>query len=381
MIKKLCQEGYRFNFFQAVNVLERLHQSETRKGQAFEEGLSKTGSTVAVVERGDTTHSPSLSLASFAPPGEEGPLSQEAIRFRASPKRDFPPAEIAHIRPAALNRNEVTLIVLTFMGLYGVDSPLPAYFSDVISVLSEADAEEEAVDPKDGENSIRALRGFLDIFGHRIYSLFYRSWKKYRYYLQFKAGARDQFSQYMLSLMGLGTPALQDLVGVEFTRLIAYTGIMGQQARCPEGLQNLLSDYYSGIDAKVIEFMPRWVDVPDQYKTRLGVAGTHLGKSITIGKRIRDFNGKFRVVLGPLKLEAFRGFLPGGTNSQELQRLIRLYAPDQLSFDVELLLRKEEVPPLQLGKRLVQLGWTSWLRNPHENIVSIVFSFDRRRNQ
>jgi type VI secretion system protein ImpH len=269
-------------------------------------------------------------------------------------------------------------MILTFMGLYGVDSPLPAHFSDIIASISEADAEEEKVDHKDTENPIRALRDFLDIFDHRVYSLFYRAWKKYRYYLQFEAGADDRFSQYMLSLMGLGTPALQDLVGVEVARLVAYTGIAGQQARCAEGLQNLLSDYFGGIGAKVVKFMPRWVDIPDQYRTRLGATGMRLGENVTIGGRIRDFTGKFRVVLGPLKLKAFRRFLPGGIDSQGLERLVRFYAPDQLAFDVKLLLRKEEVPPIQLGENLAQLGWTTWLKKPSENVVSIVFAFDCR---
>jgi len=298
------------------------------------------------------------------------------IRFRASPKRSFPSSEIAHLRPGKHNESNIALVVLTFMGLYGVDSPLPSYFSDIIAALAEADAVEEEVDSEDEEGGIRALRDLLDLFDHRIYSLFYRGWKKYRYYLQFEAGAKDPFSQYMLSLMGLGTPVLQDSVGVEASRLIAYTGIIGQRVRCAAGLQNLLSEYFGGINVEVIEFMPRWVRVPEQYKTRLGTKAARFGESVTVGKRIRDFGGKFRVVLGPLKLEAFRRFLPSGVDSQELRRLVRFYAPDQLSFDVELLLRKEEVPPLKLGSDLAQLGWTSWLGKPRKDIVSIVFSFD-----
>ncbi len=111
---------------------------------------------------------------------------------------------------------------------------------------------------------------FLDIFDHRVYSLYYRSWKKYRYHLQFEAAGEDDLSQYMLSLIGLGTPALQELVGVEVSRLISYAGILGQRNRCAVGLQQMLSDYFYGIDARIIQFMPRWVNVPEQYRARLG---------------------------------------------------------------------------------------------------------------
>lgn len=346
VVDRLFREGYRFNFFQAVYLLEKLYQDA-------------------------------------AGPGEEGPLSQESIRFQASSRLSFPPGDVYSIEKrdgkyiqGVTGRSEIVRMILSFMGLYGVDSPLPSYFSAIIAGLSD----KEESDYKDGESGIRALRHFLDIFDHRIYSLFYRSWKKYRYYLQFEEGANDKFSQYMLSLLGLGTPALQDLVGVESSRLIAYTGIIGQQVHCAAGLRGLLFDYFDGIGVRIIEFMPRWVAVPERYRPRLGIdhSGTKacLSENVIIGGKVRDFSGKFRVALGPLNLEKFLRFIPGGADSQEFYRLVRFYAPDQLSFDVELLLRKEEVPPLQLGTGLAQLGWTSWLGKPRENVVSIVFSFD-----
>ncbi len=342
---RLFQEGYRFDFFQAVYLLERFYQGAAR-------------------------------------PGEEGPLSQEAIRFQSSQKRTFPATDVSRINKRSnkndgesAQRPDTVKMVLTFMGLYGVDSPLPDYFSEMIATLNDDDEETD-----DGtEDGIQALRHFLDIFNHRIYSLYYRSWKKYRYYLKFKADVEDDFSQYMLSLLGLGTPALQDLVGVDVSRLISYAGLLGQRKRCAAGLQEMLSDYFDGMDVKIVEFMPRWVPVPEQYRARLGTGHggmeVRLGESFTIGENIRDLGGKFRVVLAPLKLEAFRRFLPGGADSQKLYKLVRFYAPDQLSFDVELLLEKEEVPPFQLGSDLVQLGWTSWLDKPKEDIVSVAFSF------
>lgn len=347
VIDKLFKEGHRFDFFQAVHLLEKLYRNA-------------------------------------APPGEEGPLDQEAIRFCADQKRSFPAGPVYQINrkeseydQKVTQRSHVIQVVLSFMGLYGVDSPLPPYFSELIAGLGKGDDE---TDDDEEEDGIKALRRFLDIFDHRIYSLFYRSWKKYRYYLQFKPGAGDSFSQRMLSLMGLGTPALQESVGVDPARLIAYPGIIGHRTRCATGLQGLLSDYFGGIGVKIIEFMPRWVPIPEQYRPCLGNGRNGvracLGENVTIGGKIRDLNGKFRIVLALMNLESFREFLPGGTHSQELYKLVRFYAPDQLSFDVELLLKKEEVPTMQLGENLAQLGWTSWLGKPDEDEVSVVFSFD-----
>jgi type VI secretion system protein ImpH len=293
----------------------------------------------------------------------------------------FPATDVSRIEKKSddhareiTQRAETVKMVLTFMGLYGVNSPLPSYFSEVIATLGDESDEPQAQGEEDG---IRALRSFLDMFNHRIYSLLYRSWKKYRYNLQFEADGEDDFSQYMLSLIGLGSPALQDLVGVEPFRLISYVGILGQRKRCAASLEQLLSDYFGGIDTRVTEFMPRWVPIPKEYQACLGGGGAQLrlGEISTIGDKIRDLAGKFRVVLAPMKFEPFRRLLPGGNDSQELYRLIRFYAPDQLSFDVKLLLDKDEVPPLQLGTGLAQLGWTSWLGKPQEEVVSIVFSY------
>ncbi|MFC1719023.1 type VI secretion system baseplate subunit TssG, partial [Candidatus Poribacteria bacterium] len=210
IVDKLLQRGYRFSFFQAVYILEKVY--------------------------GDSV-----------PPGVEGPLSQEMIRFRARPRLSFPATSICHIEKIA-DRNlqmsarnpETIQMILSFMGLYGVNSPLPQYFSEVIISGSEEISEDSEED--DGG----ALRKFLDIFDHRIYSFFYRSWKKYKYHLQFESGAKDRFSKYMLSFFGLGTPALPDLAGIAADKLIPYAGILGQQSRCTASLQRMISDHFGG---------------------------------------------------------------------------------------------------------------------------------------
>ncbi len=344
IVDKLLQRGYRFSFFQAVYILEKVH--------------------------GDSV-----------PPGVEGPLSQEMIRFRARPELSFPATSITRIEKIA-DRNlqmgtrnpETIQMILSFMGLYGVNSPLPQYFSQLIVSGSEEMFE------GDGEDDGGALRKFLDIFDHRIYSFFYRSWKKYKYHLQFESGARDRFSKYMLSFFGLGTPALPDLAGIAADRLIPYAGILGQQSRCTASLQRMISDYFGGIAVKIREFIPRWVDFPEEYQPQLGTdhAGikARLDENATIGERVRDFNSKFQIVLGPLDPEMFRKFLPGESHFQDIYHLVRFYVSDKLLFDLNLLMRKEDATPLQLDSESEYLGWNSWLDKPDENIVSVIFSFE-----
>lgn len=318
IIERIFREGHRFNFFQAVYLLENMYRDA-------------------------------------APPGETGPLDKETIRFRPNTGLSFPPTDICQIRKEQADDGRETIkMILSFMGLYGVASPLPNFISELIATQDE---------------ETLPLQAFLDIFNHRLYSLFYRSWKKYRYYLQFSSEGNDRFSQYMLSLLGLGTRALSDLVGVPPTRLIAYSGVIGHRVHSSEGLRGLISDYFDGIEVNILEFMPRWVDIPEQIC--LGPK-TRLGENVVIGKKILDCSSKFRVVLGPLSLDDYRRFLPDGTDVQALYRLIRFYTPAQLDFDVELRLKKEEVPPLQLGNELAQLGRISWLGEPQEDVAIVI---------
>ena len=52
--------------------------------------------------------------------------------------------------------------------------------------------------------------------------------------------------------------------------------------------------------------------------------------------------------------------LPGGESLRRLVAFVRNYIGDELAWDFRLILKRDEVPKLELGKR-GQLGWTTWL--------------------
>ena len=66
------------------------------------------------------------------------------------------------------------------------------------------------------------------------------------------------------------------------------------------------------------------------------------------------------MILGPVSLTDFRRFLPESPRLQRLVAFVRAYAGDELAWDLNLVLKREEVPKLTLdgGGRL---GWTTWL--------------------
>jgi type VI secretion system protein ImpH len=110
------------------------------------------------------------------------------------------------------------------------------------------------------------------------------------------------------------------------------------------------------------ELIGHWFALPRDCQWRLGdspATGT-LGLSTTVGPRVWDRQSKFRVRLGPLGLLDYERLLPGGDSLPRLVAVVRNYAGDQLSWDLNLVLKQAEVPSIRLGAA-GRLGWSTWL--------------------
>jgi type VI secretion system protein ImpH len=79
-------------------------------------------------------------------------------------------------------------------------------------------------------------------------------------------------------------------------------------------------------------------------------------------------------------LEQYRDFLPDGSAYAPLRALVRFFAGNELDFEVQLVLRKEETPPCELGSEGPagpRLGWLTWAKtaplaeNPDDSILRI----------
>ena len=307
-LDRMLRCGYMFDFFHAVWLLEKL----LRGGKA---------------------------------PGEGSGPADESISIRPHSGLVFPSTDVRKIELFGEDKQRVRVTV-TFGGLYGIDSPLPVYFYDAIATEAER---------------TRPLRDFLDIFNSRLYSLFYRAWKKRRPALDFHAPGTDRSSHRFLCLAGMGTTKAIADSKVPFMRLAAHAGRLSCRVRNSEGLKNFLRAFFPGVDVRIQENVPRWVPITNRVRmAKGGVNRPALGSTATIGKRIRDISGKFRVVLGPLTLAQYTHFLPGADGAAILRYLVGLYAPDHLEYDVELLIRRDEIPLARLGDRSVKVGLNAW---------------------
>ncbi|MDC6132788.1 type VI secretion system baseplate subunit TssG, partial [Burkholderia gladioli] len=64
--------------------------------------------------------------------------------------------------------------------------------------------------------------------------------------------------------------------------------------------------------------------------------------------------------IGPLGLAEFNRFLPGGEALRELTAAVKLYAGEEKGWDVQLVLKKEEVPASHLGQA-GRMGFNTWM--------------------
>ncbi len=339
LIDQLLTEPHRFEFFQAVRLLDLWLRDPDR------------------------------------PVNEVVPST---LRFRNSVSLSFPPSEIESLRvlaheaadspngsgagPAAAHHPRDRIeITPAFMGLLGANGTLPLAYTEQIL-------------QRDTQQKDSAARGFLDVFSHRAVSLFYAAWKKHRLHLQYETERRQRYLPLLLSLVGVGTTTLQgrlkpDLGGVADESLAFFSGTLQQRQRSATQVQQLLRRYL-GVPTHVEQFQGSWYLLPKEACTSLGQANGVLGRNALAGERVWQRDLRVKLTLGPLDHAAFRRFLPGAPGTTALTEVLTLLNGVSLEYEVNLSLKAEAVQgsALQSGRSPLagRLGWDTYLQTRPE---------------
>jgi type VI secretion system protein ImpH len=321
----LDREPYRFEFFQAVRLLSRMYPQRDLAGR-------------------------------FNNP------SEEVVRFGAHPDASFPASEIQ-----SLDRSQTpALMRVNIMGLTGPLGVLPLPYTSLVR---------ERLREKDS-----SMRDFFDIFNHRIISLFCLAFEKYRFSIPYERGERDRFSLHVLALIGLGTPGLQDRQDVPDDTLLFYSGLLSLHARSAVALRQMLIDYYN-VPIEIEQFVGVWRPVETGSQCSFSDENNYserLGFGAIVGDEIWDQQSRVRICLGPLTLQQYVDFLPGGEAHRRIRALTSFFAGGEYDMELQLILQRGEVPPCELSAgEGPQLGWTSWVKNgdfrrdPGETILEL----------
>ena len=285
------------------------------------------------------------------------PAGMEYCRFSVNPSLAFPPADIESLSFLTPDDAPPRIdMMLNLMGLHGADSPLPAYFAEHVAQNRD--------DPD-------ALRDFLDIFNHRIILLILSIWRKYRYYARYTQNAEDLLSQRLYGFIGAGLKETRAAKNIQWPRLMAYMGLIAMSGDAEGSLESILRHYFRYHDITIIPCIRRWVPIPSDQRTTLGIQNCILGESFIAGDEVLDQSGKFRVCVDNLDWQTFLSFLPCNNKFDELKDVVNFVLKSRLSFDVELRLKPGEIRPWILGdeKHGTLLGWSTWNGKDGKGII------------
>lgn len=311
LIGLLEREAFRFDFYQAVRLVELLRPGKIPVGH--------------------------------------GGSNDEPVVFRSKVGLDFPASDLVSAEFSG-DESEPVRLTVAFMGLAGGSGPLPTPFTELIIQRTAA---------RD-----YATRDFLDIFNHRLISFLYRSRKKHRLSLDNRPPETTNFARWLFDLSGLEFAA-HDRDSRKWARsLLRYAGILTHQVRSMSALEAILSDYFRA-PVHGEQLLGRWLVIAARDRTRIGRgsgANRRLGVDTVLGTRAWDQAGRIRLRISALNLARLREFLPGRRAFESLGRIARVHLQQDIDIDLRLSLDPGQVLGTRLGRKNdSRLGWTSWL--------------------
>lgn len=330
---ELERNAARMDFFQALRLIENAHPELPRIG------------------------------ASLRPRDDAVRFGQNAsLTFHAAALEQFQRVGSGHGAPQRRAR-----LAVNFFGLLGANGALPIHITEYVR--------DRLRNGGDG-----TMMAFLDVFHHRMLSLFYRAKAQAEPAISLDREDSDRYAEFVGSLFGIGAPALRqrDEIG-DFAKL-HFAGLLANNARPASGLVSILREYFR-LPVQVEQFVGHWMRLPLEIQSRLGRQedGNRLGISTVLGSKVWDSQNKFRIVIGPMGYADYERMLPGGDSMKRLLAWVRNYAGTALDWDVRLILKKEETPACRLGVVKgsgLRLGWSTWpagaapTRNPDQLLIN-----------
>jgi type VI secretion system protein ImpH len=313
----LAEAPYRYDFYQTLRRLECLYPEKPRWGRALR------------------------------------PID-EPVRLGQDPDLSFAPAPLASFETS---KGRPPRLQVRLFGLLGPNGPLPLHITEYARERLR-----NAGDP--------TLSRFLDIFHHRFLAFLYQAWAQAQPHVNRDRPGADRFAAYVGAFLGVSPAALRNRDGLPDVAKFFHVGALIRQVRNSEGLNAILQHFFR-VPVQIQQFIGHWMLLGKGERTYLGRDGAMLGAGAVLGGRVWDRQHKFRIRLGPLSLEQYESFLPAppkprsseegkGANLAKLVDWVRLYLCFELDWDVQLRLKKNEVPRLTLGRGR-RLGWTTWL--------------------
>ena len=317
---RFCQTPQAFHIFQALRILEA----------RFSDG-------------------PPLG-ASKRPLEDRVRLGQEAeLAFARTTIRDFTPPGA---RPGVLTNR--------FFGLFGPNGPLPTHLTEY--------ARDRAMNGRDP-----TFLAFANMLTHRMMSLLYRAWTTGQPSASYDRGAGGRFEGKVAAIAGGAGAGLRGRDAMPDAARSHFAAHLSAGPRHADGLVAMVQSFFH-VPVSLQQFVGSWLELEPGDRWQLGAAAG-LGRATSIGTRVWSRSAKFRLRLGPLGLAEYQRLLPGSASMARLTAIVRAYVGDAPDWDVNLVLRGDQVPRAVLGGD-TRLGQTSWIgsRDPARPAADLFLS-------
>jgi type VI secretion system protein ImpH len=291
--------------------------------------------------------------------GGDGPPSKEALRFRHDPSMGFSTGDIAsgalaYVRDDATDplssKHAVMRLTTTFLGLTGSVSPLPLYIPA------------EIAHNHDGEN---LQANFLDIFHHRLLSLFYRLWTRYQYAREFTSNADDVWSRRVLALAAPTSEDRAHAQRIPRHKLLRLAPLLVPRSRSARGLELALEEVLdlSPGQARVAQLVGGYTPIDEDQRMRLSKKTAVLGRGAVLGSMAYERGNRFCIRLGPMSASEYPHYIRRGERVELVREVVNLMVREPLDYDLELLLMDDALPGFLISARHgMTLGVTTRLR-------------------
>lgn len=309
LIECLIEHPSRFNFFQAVRLLDLW------------------------LRPGAPVHAKTLDAV---------------LRFKNSVSLSFPPSQIeavdvtTYVGPLDPHHLRRFRITPAFMGFLGVNGVLPYDYTATIAAQITFEKNE-------------AGRAFFDSFSHRSMLLFYRAWARSRIECRDDPDGRDSFLDVQLALAGRprrpqrggasaadsGLPAVvPDEVVARYAALVRHRPLQAAM------LAGVLTEYF-GVPFRCQPLVGAWASLGAN-RTELGIKNNMLRFGVMLGPRYWRRDAIVRLWIGPLTRVDFDRFLAGGSAARALREMLALFALPTVTFEIRPMLRSAAVRPATL---------------------------------
>lgn len=285
--------------------------------------------------------------------GYDSSPRQELIKFTATQKFGYPGNAITKLEESGFEdgMHKVNMQV-SFMGLTGCAGALPQFYSELVM---------QRLRYKD-----TTMRDFYDMFNHRLISLYYRAWKKYKPSLNHvnDEKKKDPYTQ----IIGL-------LSGGFSEHQLHFSGLYRRKIRNVADLTNILSSYL-GCEVSIEQMVGQWHELKEQELTRLASQALYegqyarLGVDTMIGSKVWDISSNINVNIKTNDPEKAKSLLPNGSLFKLAKKITKDYVGNAIHFCLIIESDFQSLGCTSLSRSGCRLGADSFLSIHNDKLKS-----------